>query len=419
MKPKVYLMGPLLTRSGYGEQSRFALRALKTRDDIFDLYVEPLEWGHTSWLAEDTEEKRYIDFLIEKTAAFLQSGQRPDISIQCTIPNEWKPQLAAVNIGYTAGIETTKVAHEWIQAANKMTKVIVVSEHSKKVFENSHYVGTNEATGEKVELKTTVPISSVGYPVKNYDELPELDLSEIKTDFNFLAVAQWGPRKNIENMINWYFQEFHDENVGFVIKTNRAKNSLIDREYCDGLLKKIAALHPEAKCKIYLLHGEMSDEEMHALYVHEKISAFVAIPHGEGFGLPIFESAYSGLPIVAVGWSGQVDYLYSDNVANFYEVSYDLRPVQQESVWDGVIVADSMWAFAREDSYKQSMRNCYDDICSNQGVAKKACENAVQLKEKFSDEQMYKKFIDSLQLNIEELEKSVNWSKEISQIEIL
>ena len=37
MKTKVLLVGPVLTRSGYGEQARFAMRALRSREDLFDI----------------------------------------------------------------------------------------------------------------------------------------------------------------------------------------------------------------------------------------------------------------------------------------------------------------------------------------------------------------------------------------------
>ena len=43
MKKKVLLKGPLLTRSGYGEQARFALRSLRqydwdTKNPVFDIF---------------------------------------------------------------------------------------------------------------------------------------------------------------------------------------------------------------------------------------------------------------------------------------------------------------------------------------------------------------------------------------------
>ena len=102
---------------------------------------------------------------------------------------------------------------------------------------------------------------------------------------------------------------------------------------------------------------------MHSLYLHDKVSAFVAFPHGEGYGLPIFEASYSGLPVVSVGWSGQKDFLYDETgTAHFYEVSYDMVQVPKEAVWKDVIEESAGWCSAREQSAREQMRACYDDI---------------------------------------------------------
>ena len=140
MKKKVLLRGPFLTRSGYGEQARFALRSLQSKQDLYDIYLIPINWGQTSWVSEYDEEKNWIDETIEKTMAHTRTGGTFDVSIQVTIPNEFE-QLAPINIGYTAGIETTKVSPEWIQQCNKMNKLLVVSNHAKDVFEATQYIG--------------------------------------------------------------------------------------------------------------------------------------------------------------------------------------------------------------------------------------------------------------------------------------
>ena len=67
MKYKLFFKGPLLTRSGYGEQSRFALRALRSRPDLFDIYIQPIPWGKTGWIWEDNELRRWIDERITQT----------------------------------------------------------------------------------------------------------------------------------------------------------------------------------------------------------------------------------------------------------------------------------------------------------------------------------------------------------------
>ena len=66
MKKKILLRAPILTQSGYGEHSRFVFRALQDREELFDIYIEPLHWGKTGWLWEDTEERKLIDRCITK-----------------------------------------------------------------------------------------------------------------------------------------------------------------------------------------------------------------------------------------------------------------------------------------------------------------------------------------------------------------
>mgnify|MGYP001433172507 CR=1 FL=1 len=44
MKKRILVKGPMLSQSGYGEQTRFALRALRSREDLFDIYLLPITW---------------------------------------------------------------------------------------------------------------------------------------------------------------------------------------------------------------------------------------------------------------------------------------------------------------------------------------------------------------------------------------
>ena len=419
MKKKILLKGPLLTRSGYGEQARFALRSLRSKEDTFDIFIQPIQWGKTSWTIENDEEREWIDKTIEKTIAFIQQGGQFDMSLQVTIPNEWQ-KIAPVNIGYTAGIETTKVAPVWIQKANEVVdKTIVVSNHSKAVFYNTKLQMVDRNTGTQVNYELQNPVVAVNYPVKHYDELPELDL-DVSTNFNFLTVAQFGTRKNLPNTIKWFVEEFADnEDVGLIVKSNIAKNCYMDRIQLLGDLRGYLRQLPAHKCKIYLLHGDMSDEEMHALYRHPKTSALLTLAHGEGFGLPVFEAAYSGMPVVSTGWSGQLDFLVDEKGReHFYNVAFDMQPVQQEVVWKDVLIAESMWAYPRETSAKEQMRQCYNDIINNveNTHATHACEYANELCERFAPEKMYTEFCDNVYKITPEDEE---WAAALSEIEII
>ena len=88
----------------------------------------------------------------------------------------------------------------------------------------------------------------------------------------------------------------------------------MDRHETSGRLyyfiNEMKQKYKDSKCKIYMLHGDMTEEEMFGLYSHPKVKGFINIAHGEGFGLPIFEAACNGLPVVCPAWGGQKDYMY-------------------------------------------------------------------------------------------------------------
>jgi glycosyltransferase involved in cell wall biosynthesis len=369
---KVILRAPVLTQSGYGEHGRLVLRALRSREDLFDIYIHATNWGKTSWQWEDTEERRWIDERLEKTLQYMhEAGDslRFDISAQVTIPNEWE-DIAHVNVGITAGIETTKTSPVWLEKGNIMDRIVTVSKHSADVYKNSSYDGTSRDTGEDVVLTLQTPIDVVNYPVKTFESVKELDLN-LDTKFNFFSVQQWSPRKNVPQLVQAFVEQFReDEDVGLVLKANLMKNCILDRRACINSIRAQLKQYGDYKCKIHLLHGYLSEKELNSLYTHPKLHAYITTTHGEGFGLPIFEAVYNGMPVLAPDWSGQLDFLYmplknkkgkEKNKAMFSRISYTLGPVQEFALWPGVVEKDSMWAFPEMGSIKMNMDEIYKD----------------------------------------------------------
>jgi len=420
MRRKILVRGPALSRSGYGEHARFILRALRSREDVFDIYLQNLNWGKTGWLWEENEERAWLDHTILKSIQYIQSGGQFDASLQVTIPNEWE-KLAPINIGVTAGIETTKVSPQWIEKSMLMDEIVTISEHSKNVYQDTSYQAQNAKTGEVIEnFSCTTPIKVVHYPVRDY-EPADLDI-DFETEFNFLTVAQISPRKNMENTIKWFVEEFIDQPIGLVVKANTMNNSIIDRIHTENLIKGYLREYQNRKCKIYLLHGSMTDEEMVTLYKHPKIKAYVTLTHGEGFGLPIFEAVYNELPVVAPDWSGHVDFLYKPvkdkktgkekMKAHYAKVDYTLQQVSPEAAWEGVIQPDSMWCNADEVSYRRRLREVYKDYNRFKSQAKRLNK---WVRSTFTAENQYKKhtdvfmeFVTNNQVESEELDGWLN-----------
>ena len=396
----ILVKGPALSRSGYGEQTRFALRSLRAYEERFNILLINIPWGQTGWIADDDEERAWLDHLIGKTQHHFNNQAPIDIALQVTIPNEWE-RIAPTNIGYTAGIETTRVSPQWLEKAQIMEKIIVVSNHAKKVFDTTTYQAQNQQTQETFEFKNETPIDVVNYPVRDLKQEP-VDI-DLEYDFNFLSVAQMGPRKNFNNTLNWFLQEMHDEKVGIVFKINYANCSTGDRIVCATHMKEVIDQYPDRSCKVYLLHGDLTSNQMNFLYAHPKIKSYLTFTHGEGFGMPIFEAAYHGLPVIAPPWSGQCDFLYAPVVSGkhkkpkirplFCKVDYTLAPIPQEAVWEGVLNADSQWCFPDEKSAKKCMRDMYKNYTQYIGLAKKLKKHLIT---NFTEEEQYESFANAV-----------------------
>ena len=405
MKKKILVRGPALSQTGYGEQCRFALRALRSREDIFDVYLLNIPWGGTNWIFENNEERKWLDELIIKTKPLIeQQKQNPqislfDMSLQVTIPNELQ-RMAPQNILYTAGIETDRASTDWIAKCHQFAdKVLVISEHAKAGLQTP--IKAQDQNGNEVDYVLEKPIEVVHYPIKKV-ETKGLDLN-IETKFNFLTMAQWGPRKNLPNTVAWFCQEFHDdEDVGLVVKTFAKGNSQIDKNFMNNTLKEVTNNFPNKKCKVYFLHGYMNEQQIHSLYTHPKIKVMVNFGHGEGYGLPLFEAAYSGLPIITHDFGGQKDFLYAPKKnkkgneklrPHFSKVNYDLKTVQKEVLWNGVIEPNMNWAYPSEVSCKLAMREAVKNYGLLQGESKRLKE---WIENNFKQEDKYDAFVNAL-----------------------
>ena len=141
---------------------------------------------------------------------------------------------------------------------------------------------------------------------------------------------------------------------------------------------------------------------MAGLYTHPKIHAYVSTTHGEGFGLPLFEAAAHGLPIAATDWSGHLDFLYKPvkqksnktKLKHMFErISYQLKPIEEEAVWDGVLTKESMWAYPEDGSIKMALGEIYKD---HGRFVKRAKELQTWICKEFTEKKKYKEFVDFL-----------------------
>tara|TARA_Y100001973_G_scaffold36209_2_gene54545 strand:+ start:15342 stop:17372 length:2031 start_codon:yes stop_codon:yes gene_type:complete len=394
---RVLLEAPILTKSGYGEHSRLVYKALSERKDL-EIMINPLRWGNTTFDLPDGDILTSIQSFGSYIQACKANQTNPEFNIQVHvgIPNEFEKK-APYSVCVTAGIETDRVDANWLLKTHQgIDKIIVPSQHARDGFVRTKYEVFNKTQNTKSLISCACPVDVIPYPVKNPDDAT-LDI-DFSTNFNFLTVALIGPRKNLETTIRGFIEEFRDEeDVGLILKTSLARNSIMDRANTLNSINSIVKSCGKKKCKIYLVHGDLTESELHSLYVHPKIKAYVSTTHGEGYGLPIFEAAYSGMPIIATDWSGHLDFLSGNlkgkNKKLFARVDYDLKQVQENVVWENIITEDSKWAYPKEVSYKTKLRKVYN----NYGMYKKW---ATELKEKILETHKLEKILEQYNVSI-------------------
>jgi glycosyltransferase involved in cell wall biosynthesis len=407
MKYNILVEGPYLTQSGYGEHARLVLQCLRTRPDV-EIFGLPLPWGQTSWLSDDTEDRQWLDDISLKTST--ESPESFDLHVFIGMPVEFKKK-APKAVCVTAGIEVDRVDPQWLIKSYEIDKIIVPSIHSKSVFENSGYKTGEDEAAQHLSLQC--PIEVVPYSIREYESTNDLEL-DISTGFNFLAIAQWGPRKNLENMISWFVEEFkNNKDIGLILKTGMARNCNMDFEVTKLAIKNtLAVADPDAsrKCKIYLLHGDLTTGQLGDLYTKKKIKAVISATYGEGFGLPLFEAASHKLPVVATNATGHVDFLYAKNkngkiTPHFLPVEFSVNEVPPQSVWEGVITAGAKWYYPDKASFKNQIREVYKNYNEHKTKAVTLYKN---IKERFSTseikEQMNTEIISVLESDLEELD---------------
>ena len=139
------------------------------------------------------------------------------------------------------------------------------------------------------------------------------------------------------------------------MKINGANFSILDRHEVVKNINKIKDefSQVDSKPNIYLIHGDLTIQEMSVLYNHPKIKAFLTCTHGEGFGRPMLEASCCDLPVIATKWSGHLDFL-SDKDSLL--MSGFLKEVPKSMLWGKIIVEPSKWYNVNEADVVRKLR---------------------------------------------------------------
>jgi hypothetical protein len=307
---KVVILSPFATQSGYGHHAREVITQLINKKSAeWDIKLVSMPWGHTpmSYPFPAEWQNRIIG---------LPLAEQPDVFIQISVPNELQP-VGKYNIGVTAGTEGDICPKEWIDKINAMNLIIVPSQFTKQVFENT-------ARQHGVDILTKIEVVPEYFDETVYNGKPETRftaLDSIPESSALLSVGHWlsgqvgEDRKNISGLVHCFFTTYRNAKSApaLVLKTSGATYSVMDRMEIENKINQIRDLFGKAALpSVYILHGDLTDAEMNALYNHPKIKAMISFTKAEGFGRPLLEFSTTAKPIIAPHYSGQADFLKRD-----------------------------------------------------------------------------------------------------------
>jgi hypothetical protein len=204
----------------------------------------------------------------------------------------------------------------------------------------------------------TVPLYKIPHAidVPNLEQLPRLNLEGLPQDtFVFYSIFQWQERKNPYGLLAAYNAAFESvDDVVLILKTyNREQGN--DLEDVKKLILDFRKyIHLDNYPKIMLIVENMSREGI--LGLHNRGDCFVLLQRSEGWGLPHFEAAACGKPVITPGYGGQTDFL---NEENSYPIKYTLCPVTGMT-WSPYYRGDQLWCEPDMEHAMKQMRRAYD-----------------------------------------------------------
>lgn len=214
------------------------------------------------------------------------------------------------HIGYWAW-ELERAPKDWARAFAYVDEVWALSEFN--------------AVSLRAIAPKGVPVKAVGLPVHRFPRLkPDRAAFGIEGAAT-VVLAGFDLKSNAARKNPWAALEAYERAVpepdGSAILLLKVASAAHDAEAFARLQAKAAA-RPD----IVLLQAHLSDEAMRRLMA--SVDVVISLHRSEGFGLFLAEAMWLGKPVVATGWSGNMDFMDAESAGL---VRYDLVEAGEEA----------------------------------------------------------------------------------------
>lgn len=326
----VNLVGYARGEFGVAENIRSYARALEAAG--YPFVIRNFDVGVASRQADHSMDKYHSEHLPYATNIFFVNADQMSVVHQHLTQSAFEGRY---NIGYWVW-ELEHFPQEWVPALDFVDEVWVPTEFVRG------------AIAERTAKPVLVIPKSIDFPQplpvrRSHFQLPESEFVFLFSfDFN-----SYISRKYPEAVIHAFKGAFEDVEAGARLYIKCINGSRFP-EKLDQLTGLIAGDR-----RITIVDGFLDRDQMFALQSVSDV--YVSLHRSEGFGLGMAECMRLGKPVVATGYSGNVDFM---NQANACLVDYSLVPLQEGDYpfWEGQHWADPDIAQAAG-----IMRRLFDD----------------------------------------------------------
>ena len=211
----------------------------------------------------------------------------------------------------------------------------------------------SEFVRDAIAAKTMKPVFvfPLPIPLPQLDEMEPLDRGALELSdqpyflfvFDYLSVLE---RKNPLATIEAFCLAFREgEGPSLVIKTINGDRCRVERER----VRQASA----GRSDIHLIEDYLAAGTLHSLMANA--AAYVSLHRSEGYGLTMSEAMSLGRPVIATGYSGNLDFMNSDNSLL---VPFELVPVGPDA---GPYPASTSWAQPDTRAAAAYLRQIIDD----------------------------------------------------------
>lgn len=237
--------------------------------------------------------------------------------------------------GYCTCTEIKNPPQEFIDNMNEAKFVLALSSYNEKVY--------------KDVLDEPEKVFRVNFPLFNRNLKPDgkaLILNKMRNKFKFLFVGRIDVRKNIDELMKAFTEEFgKNPNVVLILKV-----------YSPNYTVPLWIKNKKPSKNIVWFPDKISDMSL----LYRACDAYVTADLGEAWSAPTQEAMLCGLPSIAPRHSGHLDYMNDDN-SWLVNVS-DWKPIgrRKDNLYESLLPSNGLVKYPEFNDLKTKMRDVYE-----------------------------------------------------------